>query len=160
MARRPLRRLPKRYPLYSPPTEPVLPRTHKQLLAAWTLARRKRLAGRILYHYNRCKEKGVPVEVIALEDLLNRYMYFQNKCAYCQVGGKRLQMDHFIPVHKGGGHLLKNIVCSCRSCNLGKGCSDPYTWYASHPAYTSARMNALRYAAKVGLPYIPTPEKT
>lgn len=42
------------------------------------------------------------------------------KCKYCgQVGGK-LEVDHIIPISKGGTNSLSNLTTSCRKCNRQK----------------------------------------
>ena len=53
---------------------------------------------------------------------------FDYKCAYC---GKKLdnpQREHFIPVSKGGGYTISNIVPSCVSCNSSKKNNHPLDW--------------------------------
>lgn len=49
-------------------------------------------------------------------------------CAYCGIEGKdaELQIDHIVPVVKGGSHHIANLVTSCRSCNQSKGASDSF----------------------------------
>ncbi len=44
-------------------------------------------------------------------------------CAYCGIDGKdaELQIDHIVPVAKGGSHHISNLVTSCRACNQSKG---------------------------------------
>lgn len=50
------------------------------------------------------------------------------KCHYCGVRTTRnehnadtqAEMDHVIPISKGGGHVMENIVVSCRKCNNEK----------------------------------------
>ena len=44
------------------------------------------------------------------------------RCRACGVGAKeaRLEIDHIIPVSKGGLTMLKNLQTLCRSCNRGK----------------------------------------
>jgi 5-methylcytosine-specific restriction endonuclease McrA len=47
---------------------------------------------------------------------------FQGRCAYClkfAFGG--LEQEHVIPISKGGGHTLQNVVPACRACNRLKG---------------------------------------
>lgn len=44
----------------------------------------------------------------------------KGKCWWCGKDSK-LDMDHLIPITKGGLHTFKNIVGSCRSCNSKKG---------------------------------------
>ncbi len=48
------------------------------------------------------------------------------KCSYtCQYCGRKspeveLQIDHIIPVSKGGQTIANNLTVSCRDCNIGK----------------------------------------
>lgn len=43
-------------------------------------------------------------------------------CQYCggQPPAVVLQVDHVVPVSKGGGDGLDNLVASCADCNIGK----------------------------------------
>ena len=45
------------------------------------------------------------------------------KCRYCGVGIDvcPLDIDHIIPVSKGGANVFSNLVAACSSCNMGKG---------------------------------------
>jgi len=45
---------------------------------------------------------------------------YKNRCVYCGEI-KTLEMDHIIPISKGGDHTKENIVPACRSCNAKKG---------------------------------------
>ncbi len=49
-------------------------------------------------------------------------------CSYCGSSpskeGVVLEIDHFIPVSKGGDNNPRNLLTSCFSCNRGKGASD------------------------------------
>ena len=64
--------------------------------------------------------------------------YFNNKCCYC---GKtiKLTQDHFIPLSKGGGYVVTNIVPSCQSCNSSKGNKDFFEWYPKQEYYSENR---------------------
>jgi 5-methylcytosine-specific restriction endonuclease McrA len=33
------------------------------------------------------------------------------------------ELDHRVPISKGGGHLWANVQCLCRACNGRKGAS-------------------------------------
>ena len=45
------------------------------------------------------------------------------KCQYCgrMAPDVVLQVDHIVPVSKGGTNDMLNLVTSCKECNLGKG---------------------------------------
>ncbi|CAO0836155.1 Bacteriophage protein OS=Streptomyces microflavus OX=1919 GN=Smic_81110 PE=4 SV=1 [Streptomyces microflavus] len=51
-------------------------------------------------------------------------------CAFC--GGPYDDIEHLVPLSKGGEHSLDNIVPSCRDCNRGVGeaQSPPVEWLA------------------------------
>lgn len=52
------------------------------------------------------------------EEIKERYGH---ACAYCGKVMERLEMDHVIPLSKGGTHTAANVVPSCRTCNAKKG---------------------------------------
>lgn len=48
-------------------------------------------------------------------------------CQYCGKKGEdaELQVDHIIPVSKGGLDEFENLITSCRACNIGKFDKEP-----------------------------------
>ena len=44
-------------------------------------------------------------------------------CSYCaiELSSDQIQLDHVIPLSKGGSHTIDNFAISCRSCNCSKG---------------------------------------
>jgi len=61
--------------------------------------------------------------------------YFESKCAYCSGTFSKLELDHVIPISKGGRHEIGNILPSCRSCNAKKHVKSLDEWY---PGYKEA----------------------
>lgn len=57
--------------------------------------------------------------------LLNRHNY---KCFYCGQDDKPLQLDHVIPIAKGGRTSIGNLIPSCSHCNQSKNDSYITTW--------------------------------
>ena len=51
--------------------------------------------------------------------LQGRFVYYNNKCAYCGITGP-LEADHVIPLSRGGTNWPSNIRPACRSCNSSK----------------------------------------
>lgn len=41
------------------------------------------------------------------------------RCVYC--GGPGGEVDHIMPVARGGTHTVENLTSACRSCNSSKG---------------------------------------
>ena len=77
---------------------------------------RGRIASRLKSHRYRARKAGASVEHVSIE-------YFKTlttmPCHYCAGPGG--EVDHKIPLSKGGRHAMGNLVPSCRSCNARKG---------------------------------------
>jgi len=54
-------------------------------------------------------------------------------CYWCGVSlkGKKVHIDHYIPLSKGGEHTISNFVISCSHCNLTKNVKDPLVFAQS-----------------------------
>lgn len=50
------------------------------------------------------------------------------KCYYCGVHLARFDVDHFIPLSRGGTNYPDNLVVCCGSCNSSKGARLPWEW--------------------------------
>lgn len=57
--------------------------------------------------------------------ILSMFVY---RCAYCGKETDDLQKDHFIPLTRGGGLTIDNIVPACKNCNCSKNDSMPQDW--------------------------------
>lgn len=56
------------------------------------------------------------------EEIKNLYIKQQGKCEYCLVElNNKYDIDHLIPISKGGANSIFNLRLSCRSCNQSKG---------------------------------------
>jgi 5-methylcytosine-specific restriction endonuclease McrA len=51
----------------------------------------------------------------------------RGRCFYCRNAAK-LEIDHVIPISRGGPHAIGNLVASCRPCNMKKGNRMPSEW--------------------------------
>lgn len=56
------------------------------------------------------------------QDLLKLFEAQEGKCAYCSVEltASIIQIDHKIPLTRGGKHNFNNLALSCRDCNYLK----------------------------------------
>lgn len=58
---------------------------------------------------------------------------FMKQCAYCRIregdlgGPDDFEMDHFLPVSKGGSDMYENLYYTCTTCNGKSGKSDVWS---------------------------------
>jgi len=86
----------------------------------------KRIEGRT--HKERARRYGVSYETV---DPIKVFMRDGYRCQLCNIklnkknrGTNRddaPELDHIIPLSKGGEHSYRNTQCSCRKCNMDKG---------------------------------------
>ena len=66
-----------------------------------------------------------------------RVVLFGSQCAYC--GGAYEEMDHIIPLSKGGSDNPGNLVPACRRCNATKKTKEWKEWYREREFYNPKR---------------------
>jgi 5-methylcytosine-specific restriction endonuclease McrA len=49
-------------------------------------------------------------------------------CYYCSTKLKKFQVDHFIPLSRGGSNWPNNLVIACQPCNGSKAAKMPWEW--------------------------------
>lgn len=81
------------------------------------------LAANKLHRFRKRANGGRGVTVDQMLDLLSK------PCAYC--GAEATEIDHVLPVSRGGEHDINNVAPACRSCNASKGARTPEEWRAS-----------------------------
>jgi 5-methylcytosine-specific restriction endonuclease McrA len=52
---------------------------------------------------------------------------YESDCFYCGSKGK-IELDHVLPIIKGGRHSIGNLVAACQSCNRSKGAKLLVEW--------------------------------
>ena len=62
------------------------------------------------------KRRAVKKHLVTKQEIQDLY---KKPCVYC--GNKsKIQIDHIIPVSRGGEHRIGNLVSACAACNLDK----------------------------------------
>ena len=56
---------------------------------------------------------------LILQSLLEKQFYQCNNC-FCDLTENNMELDHHIPLSKGGLHSIKNVVWLCHDCNNHK----------------------------------------
>lgn len=73
-------------------------------------------------HNRRAKIKNI-VPHSEISNIIRR----SKKCYWCGVPlkNKKVHIDHYVPLAKGGLNSIENLVVSCAKCNLTKNAKDP-----------------------------------
>lgn len=75
----------------------------------------------------RLADAGVPVELPSIDEVAGYLSHQPLRCNYCQRGlsldvkSRRPEMDHSLPVSRGGTAATDNLVLTCHGCNAAKG---------------------------------------
>lgn len=83
--------------------------------------------GKLVFKKARIKRKALLRNAKTGDIDLNKIIS-NKKCYWCNTNlkNKKIHLDHYIPISKGGEHSNDNLVLSCPKCNLTKGAKDPF----------------------------------
>lgn len=72
-------------------------------------------------HRRRARKLNAPGTHTAA-DVQSLYAAQEGRCAYCGVEvGQNYDVDHIVPLSRGGGNGPDNLAIACPSCNRSKG---------------------------------------
>lgn len=96
-------------------------------MTSYTTADRARTRNRA--RARKCGAKGV----FDAHDVEQRIDQQEARCHYCGEeldfdGPNKWQVDHFIPLSRGGSNWASNIVIACAGCNRDKGDRMPWEY--------------------------------
>jgi len=100
-------------------------------------------------HRRRATKAEVHAVSLTENQKLSRWAEFGYCCAYCGAAGQ-VSADHWIPISRGGSHVLGNLLPACQPCNSSKSNSDPESWYRSQPCFSTRRWNKIRRVLAFG----------
>ncbi len=85
--------------------------------------------GRVSSLIRHHRRRGIKKHYHTAEDIVSLYEQQKGKCWWCeQELNNKFEIDHRIPVSKGGSNALNNIVLSCQFCNRSKHNHMPWEW--------------------------------
>lgn len=84
------------------------------------------LRGRIGRAASHANKKYGHLGTFAVAEALELFDGNRGKCAYCPAPATEL--DHVIPLSRGGENTIDNLLPSCESCNASKGNKPLFTW--------------------------------
>ena len=90
--------------------------------------KRAKELGKITSNMYRARKANAITQNFSYKELDQRMSVFGYKCSYC--GGPFEQIDHLIPLSKGGRHCLSNLRPCCKKCNNAKFNKSPAVWFA------------------------------
>ncbi|TDE86011.1 HNH endonuclease [Deinococcus sp. S9] len=76
-------------------------------------------------HLYRARKMAAPGRHTA-EDVKRQLASQNGLCYWCQQPLETYQVDHLIPLARGGSNGPENIVCACQSCNSRKHAKMPW----------------------------------
>lgn len=88
---------------------------------------RKTEKGKAVYTNSNFKRRMLVRDSDVTSDDIMRLKKSTNTCYWCgnSLSLKMPHIDHYIPLSKGGKHIMSNLVVSCEKCNLSKNAKDP-----------------------------------
>ena len=78
-------------------------------------------------HY-KAMTRGVRNDSFTLNEWASRLIEFGRSCAYCGDRHADLEVEHIVPLSRGGANDIRNVAPACRSCNQAKGARTLREW--------------------------------
>lgn len=73
-------------------------------------------------------EKHGVYDDLTLDDVMYTFAIASGRCAYCgEYAGEKLELEHIIPMSRGGANSLFNVTTSCGECNKRKSNESLFT---------------------------------
>lgn len=83
-------------------------------------------------HRRNARKKGLISDLTTQQWRIILFMY-NGRCAYCG-SDTEIQQEHVIPISRGGGTTMGNIVPACKKCNMSKRDKTVSEWFLQKPS--------------------------
>lgn len=71
------------------------------------------------------RKKNAPGTHHTAADVRSQFKAQRGLCYWCKIKLEKYEVDHVVPLARGGSNGKENIVCACRPCNRRKGAKMP-----------------------------------
>lgn len=92
-----------------------------------------RLSKRLAKSRRRARLKAAGVFLVTPRDIERMRFRQSGECAYCPEGLLKAELDHVVPIARGGSHGVGNIVLTCPDCNRRKSAHTVMEWRLGKP---------------------------
>ncbi len=86
---------------------------------------RRRVFGRerrrTAVHIRRARLANARIGRYGKKEWRETVLYCNGHCTHCHKPFNNLEIEHVIPLSRGGSHSTENILASCKGCNMSKG---------------------------------------
>ena len=89
-----------------------------------------RISARLYQHRRRAWKRQAPIEPVSVRDIDRLMARHDGVCVYCQTA-PATDLDHVIPLSRGGAHSIGNLTPACGRCNRSKGAKTVTEWRLS-----------------------------
>ena len=97
----------------------------REISRRWQLENKEK----VRHYANLRRSRKVTNGIYEITDKEIKKLY-QSECFYCG-SNERIQLDHVVPISKGGQHSIGNLVPACQKCNASKHNKFLTEWKAS-----------------------------
>ncbi len=102
-----------------------------------------RLYNREKSRRRKAQQRGLVAVALRPAAIIQRFSEFDYCCAYCG-SDDRMEIEHVLPISKGGAHDISNIVPACQKCNSSKRVNQMEDWYRSQPFFSELRLRKIQ----------------
>lgn len=82
---------------------------------------------RAYFHKTRAQRRAAPGKHTG-KDIKKQFAAQKGRCWWCRCKLTEYQVDHLIPLSRGGSNGPENIVIACRPCNQSRNNKLPHEW--------------------------------
>ncbi len=83
----------------------------------------------VMHGYKKLESGEISISGLIRDN--KKFLELEKCCVYCR-STTNIQLDHIIPLSKGGPDTFDNLIYACRNCNISKGNKSLPEWYGDN----------------------------